>query len=188
MIAKFLTDVRVRLAPSVSSEHVASYQPGETVRYEKTVNNEGRLWITYVAKSGNRRYCCAIDTNGEKYIDLGADVNDDNYIGNNIGNNSQTVLASYFDDKIGCRDNDLYDGGYYYAELSINPAQKDFRALGGLPFGQKLKITYNGKSTIATKSDVGVGGPNHPKIDIHANLAKELGFPYTLDYVQIEFV
>ena len=31
------------------------------------------------------------------------------------------VLATYFSDSIGCRDNNLYDGGYYYAELSKNP-------------------------------------------------------------------
>ena len=189
IIAKILTDVRVRSAPSVSSEQVESYHSGETVRYVKTENNEWRLWITYVAKSGNRRYCCSFDTNGEKYIELGADdENDDNCIGNNIGNGPQKVLASYFDDKIGCRDNDLYDGGLYYAELSKDPNKKDFSALGGLPFGQKLRITYKGKSVIASKGDVGAGGPNHPKIDIHANLAKELGFPNSLDYVQIEFV
>ena len=183
MIAKFLTNVKVRAGPSTSSESVATYNAGETVKYDNTVNNEGRVWITYVGKSGNRRYCCAVDTNGKKYIDLGSNGESSN---NNCGNNSQTVLASYFDDKMGCRDNDLYDGGLYYAELSINPAQKDFKALGGLPFGQKLRITYNGKTVIATKGDVGAGGPNHPKIDIHANLAKALGFPNSLDYVQIE--
>ena len=74
------------------------------------------------------------------------------------------------------------------AELSINPAQKDFKALGGLPFGQKLRITYKGKTVIASKGDVGVGGLNHPKIDLHVNLAKALGFPYGLDNVQIEKV
>ncbi len=32
------------------------------------------------------------------------------------------VLASKFNDKIGCyNDNNLYDGEYYYAELSTNP-------------------------------------------------------------------
>jgi len=118
-----------------------------------------------MGKSGNKRYYCVIDTNGEKYIELGVD-DDDNCIGNNIGNCPQKALASYFDDKIGCNDNDLYDGWLYYAELSIDPNKKDFRALGGLPFGQKLKITYKGKSVIASKGDVGAGGPNHPKIDI----------------------
>ena len=58
------------------------------------------------------------------------------------------VLASVFNDKIGMRDNNLYDGGYYYAELSIEPKKKEFKALGGLPFGHKLKITYKENSVI----------------------------------------
>ena len=98
------------------------------------------------------------------------------------------VLASYFTDKIGMRDNDLYDGGYYYAELSKDYQKKDFKALGGLKFGHKLKITYKGKSIIASKADVGAGGRNNPKIDLHINLAKALGFDLNkgLDYVTIE--
>ena len=85
------------------------------------------------------------------------------------------VLASVFSDKIGNRNNNLYDGGYYYAELSKDQ-KKDFKALGGLNNGHRLKITYNGKSVITTKGDVGAGWPNQPKIDLHINLAKALGF------------
>ena len=177
MIARLLTTVKVRAGPSISAGEIATYNSGETLNYDQTVNNEGGLWISYIGKSGIRRYCCAIDTNGKKYIDLG---------NNNV--NSKTVLASYFGNKIGCRNNNLYDGGFYYAELSIDPNKKDYRALGGLQYGQRLKITYKGKCAIATKGDVGVGGPNHPKINIHANLAKALGFPNGLDYVQIETV
>ena len=96
------------------------------------------------------------------------------------------VLASVFSDKIGNRNNNLYDGGYYYAELSNDPKKKDFKALGGLKNGHRLKITYNGVSVVASKGDVGAGGPNHPKIDLHINLAKALGFSNGLDYVTIE--
>ena len=71
MIARFLTRVKVRTGPSTSTESVAVYSAGETVKYDKTVENEGRLWISYIGGSGNRRYCCARDTNGETYIDLG---------------------------------------------------------------------------------------------------------------------
>ena len=39
---------------------------------------------------------------------------------------------------------------------------------------------------IASKADVGAGGPHHPKIDLHITLANALGFPYGLDYVTIE--
>ena len=101
---------------------------------------------------------------------------------------SRKVLASYFTDKIGNRDNNLYDGGYYYAELSNDPKKKDFKALGGLPNGHRLKITYKGKSVIATKGDVGAGGPRLPKIDLHITLANALGFDLNkgIDEVEIE--
>ena len=99
------------------------------------------------------------------------------------------VLATYFKDRIGCQDNDLYDGGYYYAELSNDPYSKplDFSALGHLRFGHKLKITYKGKTLTASKGDVGAGGPSHPKIDLHYTLAKALNFISAgKDYVYIE--
>ncbi len=52
-----------------------------------------------------------------------------------------------------------------------------------------LKITYNGKSAYAKKGNVGAGGPNHPKIDLHINLAKRIGFADVgLDFVTIEDV
>ena len=181
MLATFLTTVKVRAGPSTSTESVAVYKQGETVKYDKTVENEGRLWISYVGGSGNRRYCCARDTNGEVYIDLG------NNGGNSGGSNGERVLATVFDDKTGSRSNDLYKG-LYYAELSIDYNKKDFSALGNLPFGQKLRITYNGKTVIASKGDVGAGGPNHPKIDLHKKLADTLGFTKGLDYVYIEKV
>ena len=79
------------------------------------------------------------------------------------------VLASVFNDSIGCRDNNLNDGGYYY-----------------LPFGHQLNITYNGRTVTAYKGDVGKGGRNNPAIDLHINLARALGFPNGLDYVTIE--
>ena len=52
-------------------------------------------------------------------------------IGNNgeSNNNSKNVLASVFSDKIGCRDNNLYDGGYYYAELSKITLKKILKLL-----------------------------------------------------------
>ena len=88
------------------------------------------------------------------------------------------VLASVFNDKIGNHDNNLYDGGYYYAELSGR--------LGILPNNHPLRITYKGKTVTAYKGDVGRGGPRNPAIDLHINLANALGFPSNgLDYVTI---
>ena len=90
---------------------------------------------------------------------------------------SRKVKASYFSDKIGAYDNNLFDGGLYYAELSGR--------LGNLPFGHPLRITYNGRTVTATKGDVGRGGPRNPAIDLHINLANALGFHNGLDYVTI---
>lgn len=63
----------------------------------------------------------------------------------------------------------------YYAELSKNPDKKDYSALGNLPVGYKLRITYKGKSVITSKGDVGAGGPKYPKIDIHFKTLEQLG-------------
>ena len=104
---------------------------------------------------------------------------------------SITVLASWYDNKF-CYENniDLYDGGLYYSELSKDYKKADFSALGNLPYGTKLRITYKGRSCIASKADVGRGGPEKAKIDLHINLAKKLRFDIEkgLDYVIIEKV
>jgi hypothetical protein len=106
---------------------------------------------------------------------------------------SKQVWASEFSDSTGCYDNNLNDGGYYYAELSTNPNAKakdlDYAALGKLKKNHKLKITYNGKTEYATKGDVGRGhldpGNKLRQIDLHKTLADKLGFS-GLDYVTIE--
>ena len=99
---------------------------------------------------------------------------------------AKKVKASYFSDKIGYRDNNLFDGQYWYAELSKDYKKKDFSALGNLPYKHKLKITYKGKSVVGIKGDVGSGGPLNPKIDLHEVLAKKINFPYTVDWVTIK--
>jgi hypothetical protein len=63
-----------------------------------------------------------------------------------------------------------------YAELSVAVGSGDYSALGGLPEHTKLQITYNGKSVIAEKLDVGAGGDSHPLIDLWWETAKLLNF------------
>jgi len=96
----------------------------------------------------------------------------------------QNVVASCFEGTPGYRGQDLNDGGYYYAELSTNyqASPPDYSALGGLPNGYALRISYNGISIVATKGDVGGGGPSHPKIDIHITAARALGFSDCLTF------
>ena len=63
-----------------------------------------------------------------------------------------------------------------YAELSVNVGSGDYSALGKLPQGTKLQITYKGKSVIAEKLDVGAGGDAHPLIDLWWETARLLDF------------
>jgi len=66
--ATFLTTVNVRSGPGTSYSVVATYSKGESVKYDKLVTGDSRTWISYIASSGNRRYCCAIDKDGSTYI------------------------------------------------------------------------------------------------------------------------
>lgn len=70
-IATFQTTTNVRVGPSVKANIVDKYYIGKTVRYDRIENNEGRKWIAFLDESNNTRYCCAEDTDGSVYINLG---------------------------------------------------------------------------------------------------------------------
>ena len=70
-IATFQTRTNVREGPSVRANIVDKYDVGKTVRYDRIENNEGRKWIAFLDESKNTRYCCAEDTDGSVYINLG---------------------------------------------------------------------------------------------------------------------
>jgi len=92
-----------------------------------------------------------------------------------------------------------------YAELSTNASNSvpngnadgsvnDYAALGGLAALTPIKVTYNGKSKVLYKRDVGFGGNgpdkkrgsgDDPKIDLWWKAAEELGFG-GFDWVDIE--
>ena len=98
------------------------------------------------------------------------------------------VLANYFSDRIGYMGNDLYDGSYWYAELSKDPNSFDYTTLGGLEYKQILKITYKGKTAYAYKGDERPGDSNHSEISLHHNLAVYLQLEDDFKYVYIEKV
>lgn len=60
-------------------------------------------------------------------------------------------------------------------------------SLGCLPAYQEARITIKGTTVKAKKGDIGKGGPNNPKIDLHERLCTALGIKDPdnfLDYVQ----
>jgi hypothetical protein len=92
-----------------------------------------------------------------------------------------------------------WDGhnGMTFAELSDNAVNSanggggptnNYHAMGGLPMGTKLNITYNGKTVSAYKADVGFGGAGMggiPRvIDLYTGTAEALNFD-GLGYVYI---
>lgn len=93
------------------------------------------------------------------------------------------------DPGIGNRSNKLA-GTASYAELSTGGGR--FNALGSLPDGTKLEITYKGKTVIAEKGDVGGGGSNVGgevrAIDLWWELAEVMGFKSGLDTVKVRGV
>lgn len=75
-----------------------------------------------------------------------------------------------------------------FAELSTSVSSLDFAALGGLPEHTKLQISYNGKSVIAERLDVGAGNSEHPLIDLWWETAKLLDFTKGNDKVTLHVV
>jgi hypothetical protein len=75
----------------------------------------------------------------------------------------------------------LLDHPDSYAELG-GTSFVTATALGGLPYGTALEISVAGRSVIAYKQDIGLGGApidGHPRaIDLWWRLARALGIPY----------
>jgi hypothetical protein len=67
-----------------------------------------------------------------------------------------------------------------FAELSHPPESLNFAALGRLPMGEKVSVTYKGRAIAIPKIDVGKGGPGlhgHVRaIDLSMEAARALGF------------
>lgn len=74
-----------------------------------------------------------------------------------------------------------------YAELSNPPSSLNFSALGHLPMGTVLPVTYGGKTIRIPKVDVGAGGPGlngHVRaIDLTQPAANQIGFPGMADVI-----
>lgn len=59
--------LNVRDYPSLKGNIVAQYKKGDVVNYDKVYNGAGFRWISYVSRSGSRRYVACRDTSGKPY-------------------------------------------------------------------------------------------------------------------------
>jgi len=98
-----------------------------------------------------------------------------------VAGQTVTVAATDFTDAHGYKGDDLNDGTMSYAELGGH-SETTSTLLGGLPYMQPLTVTYNGKSVVAYKRDIGFGqgakelDGHRYRIDLHTEVARALGF------------
>ena len=52
--------------PSLTATIIDYYEPGESVHYDQTLEKEGYKWISYISRSGNRRYIPLTKTSSSK--------------------------------------------------------------------------------------------------------------------------
>ena len=63
--------LNVRTGPSTNAAIVAHYDSGQTINSgEEIILNEGRYWLKYTGGSGNKRFVCAYDLDGSKFVDI----------------------------------------------------------------------------------------------------------------------
>ena len=61
------TTVNVRAEPTTMSEVVAQYRAGEQIRYDRVYVGAGYVWVSYIGRSGKRRYvACRTYQNGRR--------------------------------------------------------------------------------------------------------------------------
>lgn len=60
--------LNVRASAGLSGEIVAVYTAGQTINYDGWIDNDGYIWITYIAGSGNRRYVAVGQSDNGKRI------------------------------------------------------------------------------------------------------------------------
>lgn len=65
--------LNVRASAGLLGEIVAVYAAGQEINYDGWLDNDGYIWITYVAGSGNRRYVAVGQSeNGKRITDFGS--------------------------------------------------------------------------------------------------------------------
>ena len=75
MARVLVNHLRVRTGPSVNSPEVAYYDAGQIIHSNLgLVKNEGRIWLKYMGGSGNERFICQRDINGDIFIDIGEEL------------------------------------------------------------------------------------------------------------------
>ena len=67
--------LNVRAGPSTSAAKVAHYDAGQMINSgDQLIENENRIWLRYTGGSGNKRFVCAINNDGSKYVEVAGHI------------------------------------------------------------------------------------------------------------------
>lgn len=71
-----INNLIIRTAPSTQAQKLPEqYNSGERILSgDLLIENEGRIWLRYTGKSGNKRYVCAYDDDGTVFVFVPAHI------------------------------------------------------------------------------------------------------------------
>ena len=70
MKVRFTTTVNARTGPNISMPICGKIGAGTVVKCDGSVDGlDGRIWVSFIGNSGNLRWACAEDVNGQLYVD-----------------------------------------------------------------------------------------------------------------------
>jgi len=70
-----VSNLNVRAEPSINSEVLDHYDKNQMINSgESLIENEGRIWLKYTGGSGKKRYVCAYDKDGTKFVDVPSNI------------------------------------------------------------------------------------------------------------------
>lgn len=169
-MSKVLVDkLCVRTAPSTSSEVLDHYDKGQMINSgESLVSGDGRIWLCYKGASGNKRYVCAYDKDGSKFIDVPSNIpgpRPGSGQNSQSGNNecSGWLLTAYCSCSKCCNKADGITASGY--KLKDSDHLKICAAPKNIPFHTVIHISggWNGNVTVEDRG----GAINGKRLDIY---------------------
>lgn len=163
-----VNNLNVREGPSTSSAKLAKYDAGEIINSgDLLIENEGRIWLRYIGGSGNKRYVCAINNDGSKYIDIQGNIPGPRSIGGGAsqpqGNESSGwKLTAYCTCSKCCGKSDGITASGY--KLTSSDHLKVCAAPSNIPFHTVIHISggWNGTVKVVDRG----GAINGKRLDI----------------------
>lgn len=70
MNVRFTNTVIAREGPHISSSPCGTVPSGTVLHCKSSVDGwDGRIWVSFIGNSGNLRWACAEDADGQCYVD-----------------------------------------------------------------------------------------------------------------------